>query len=815
MDIGNLIVENIIDEIKKEIKDANGNEVFFRGIPSEEGIITEIEVISRGNDDSVAALINRMKKGEVIIHNHPSGFLVPSKNDIQISSIYGETGGGSYIINNDVDDIYVIVPLRKMNRINIDNYFGSEGIINEKIENFEIRDEQFKMSKAIETSLNDNKKIIIEAGTGTGKTIAYLVPTLLYAIENNLKLIISTNTINLQEQLLNKDIPLLQKILNREFYYALVKGRGNYLCKRKLYNIEYEEFKDDNDKKILKNLQKWDETSITGDKSELKYEIPYKIWEQANCESDLCTGPKCNYYSSCYFFKARKNISESDLIIVNHHMFFADLSIRNEVGFNTEYSILPNYDIVVFDEAHNIEDTARSYFTYEVSRFGFGKLIGFIYNRRATNSSNYSALTKVLHYLNLKLQISEYEKVDNLKKDLTDELNEFYDKGIEIFDKIIYPFAQEIGNSEIKRRIDKEEIKESIFWKDIINKNSELKNLYVKLLKTITKFVNLIENYELEDEDGIIFDFNRYIDRLKEYYKNLEFIISNNSNEYVYWLNIPSNRNNVKLLATPFDISINLKETLLNKMNRMIFTSATIAIEGKFDYFMKSIGLDKNDKEIMKNLIESPFNYINQMKVFIPNDIIDPNSINFIDENELFIEKLIKKTEGHCFLLFTSYSMLNYLYNKLEKYYNKNEYTLLRQGDYSRNEMIEMFRNSRKPILFGTDSFWEGVDVKGDQLKSVIIVKLPFRVPDDPVTEAIIEHIKENKGNPFNDFQVPQAVIKFKQGIGRLIRSKSDTGIITILDNRVVTKYYGKKFINSLPKTNIIIDSRENIIEII
>ena len=815
MSIRNLIAENAIDDMKKEIKKASGNEVFFRGIPSDDGIIVEVEVIARGNETSVAALINRMKKGEVIIHNHPSGFLVPSQNDIQISGVYGERGGGSYIINNDVDDLYIIVPLKKMNKIDINEYFGEKGLIKSKIEKFEIRDEQLKMSKAIEMAVNNNEKIIIEAGTGTGKTIAYLIPTLLYAIENNLRLIISTNTINLQEQLLNKDIPLLQRILNKEFRYTLVKGRGNYLCKRKLYNIDFEEFKEESDKKIIGNLQKWDDISETGDRSELKQEIPYRIWEQANCESDLCTGPKCNYYGSCYFFKARKNISESDLIIVNHHMFFADLSIRNEVGFNTEYSILPNYDVVVFDEAHNIEDTARNYFTYEISRFGFGKLVGFIHNRRITNLANAGTLTKVLHYLNVELDSADYEKIDSLKTSLIEELNSFYEKGIEIFDKMLYPFAQEIGNSEIKRRIDKDQIKNSSAWKDITKANTEFKHLYVELAKTINKFMNIIENHELEDEDGIIFDFKKYIDRLKEYYKNFEFIVNNDSEDYVYWFSVTPNKNNIKLFATPFDVSEDLKENLLSKLNKMVFTSATLAVEGKFDYFMKSMGFDKNDKQLSKHLISSPFDYMNQMRVFIPSDTIDPNSIDFIAETEVFIDKLIRKTKGHCFLLFTSYSMLNYLYNKLEKYYNKKDYTLLKQGDYSRNEMIEIFRNAKNPILFGTDSFWEGVDVQGEQLKSVIIVKLPFKVPDDPVTEAIIEHIRENKGNPFNEFQVPQAVIKFKQGIGRLIRSKSDTGIITILDNRVITKYYGRKFLNSLPKTNIIVDSKENIIEII
>ena len=245
----------------------------------------------------------------------------------------------------------------------------------------------------------------------------------------------------------------------------------------------------------------------------------------------------------------------------------------------------------------------------------------------------------------------------------------------------------------------------------------------------------------------------------------------------------------------------------------MIFTSATLAVDNKFDYYKKSIGLQKEEKKnIEEKIISSPFDYEKQMKVYIPNDTLDPNDINFLDDLEYFTEKIIKKTEGRCFLLFTSYSSMNYMYNRLKNYFNKNEYTFIKQNDYPRHEMIEIFKNSKNPVLFGTDSFWEGVDVQGEQLKSVIIVKLPFKVPNDPVTEAIIEDIRKKGKNPFNDYQVPQAVIKFKQGVGRLIRSKKDTGIITILDNRVIKKSYGKKFLRALPK-NVTIKSRKEILE--
>ena len=818
MKITDFIDDDAIKKMKKEIENSNGNEIFFRGIPNVNGIVIDMELIARGNESSVAALLNMMKKNEVIIHNHPSGILIPSNEDVTISSIYGESGGASYIINNDVDEIYIVVPLKKNIKINIDEFFGKNGKIHKKIENFETRKEQYDMSKYIEKSMNDNVKLIIEAGTGTGKTIAYLLPTLLYALENNMKLIISTNTINLQEQLINKDIPLVKKIIDKEFKYEIVKGKGNYLCKRKLYNITITDDENDTEeekkeKNIIKNLVAWDENTFTGDKNELKYEVSYKIWEQVNCESDLCLGVKCNYYSKCHFFKARKDISDANMLILNHHMFFADLSIRNEIGFNTEYSILPNYDIVVFDEAHNIEDTARNYFTYEISRFSFGKLLGNIYNRRVTNTNNSGALIRLLVFLNNNVSQDDYIKIDDMKEEVKKELNNFYDIGISILDKIMSPFAQNLSSGETKIRIDTPKVKNSSFWMEIISLSKDFKESYGSLIKIINKFLNNIDNFEIEDEEGIIFDFQKYYERLKEYYKKFEFIMNSNDPGYVYWLSVNSSKANIKIYATPFDISDSLEDNLFNKMDRMIFTSATLAVDNNFEYYKDNIGLKNNKKnKIKEKIITSPFDYEKQMKVYVPNDSLDPNYIEFLDDLEKFIEKSIKKTKGHCFLLFTSYSSLNYLYNKIEKYFNKNDYTLIKQNDYPRHEMIEIFKHSKNPVLFGTDSFWEGVDVQGEQLKSVIIVKLPFKVPNDPVTEAIIENIKKSGKNPFNDYQVPQAVIKFKQGVGRLIRSKDDKGSIIILDNRVIKKIYGKKFLKSLPK-NIIEKSKKEILE--
>ena len=812
MKIFEFLEKKAVAKLKKEIKAASGNEVFFRGIPNEEGIVTDIEVIARGNEYSVAAVLNRMKKNEIIIHNHPSGLLVPSDNDVQISSVYGELGGGSYIVNNEVNDIYVLVSLKKHIKIDIDKYFGDLGVIRKKYPDFEIRDEQYKMSKDIEKSLNENKKALIEAGTGTGKTLAYLIPTLEYALENNLKAIISTNTINLQEQLINKDIPLVKELIGQDFKYTLVKGRGNYLCKRKLQNAIMEESDDSEDKEILLNLQKWNETTKYGDRNELRYGISFEIWEKVNCELDLCTNVKCPYFSSCYFFNARKEIGKSDLLVLNHHMFFADLSIRSEIGFNTDYSILPNYDILIFDEAHNIEDTARSYFTSEVSKYSFGKLMGNIYNKRVRNYNKSGIFVRALIYLKDNLSEEEYEIIDKVKEEeIIENLNKYYDKIIEIFDRFLLGFSKNSEQMEIKKRFDKDYIKSSSLWKEIIKLRKESVHLYSIMIKGLTKLTNEIDKFRLEDENGIIFDFKKYIERVKVFMKDLLYILDSDQEDHVYWTNINLRKGSIRIYATPFEVADDLEHNLFNKMDRILFTSATLAVEQKFDYYKKNIGLEK--KGIIEEIIDSPFDYEKQMRVYIPDDTKDPNSLEFFSDVYDFIKKLVINTEGRCFLLFTSYSSLNFIYNKIRGELEKKGYTLLKQGELPRHEMIELFKIRDKAILFGTDSFWEGIDVQGDSLKSVVIVKLPFKSPEDPVTEAIIEYMRKNNQNPFMNYQIPQAVIKFKQGVGRLIRSKTDTGIITILDNRVIKKAYGEKFLKSLPKTSIIRGNREYILK--
>ncbi len=806
------ITEDTINKMKNEIKEANGNEVFFRGIPDDSGIVADIEVIARGNKSSVPALLKRMKKREVIIHNHPSGYLYPSDADITIAGMYSDQkDGASYIVNNNVDDIYVMVEInkRELEKIDIGPYFEEKGLLAGVFRGFEYRVEQYHMATHIEKGLNDNIKVIVEAGTGTGKTLAYLIPSIEWAVKNEKKVVITTNTINLQEQLLHKDIPIVKKLLSQGFTYVLVKGRGNYLCNRKVNNIssggslEVDSLSSAQ-KDQVSYLLKWFKSTETGDRGELPFEVDFVIWENFMSETDICLGNKCPFKESCFFLKSREEKKKADILITNHHMFFADLSIRKEVGFNTDYSIFPDYDLVVFDEAHNIENVARDYFSFEASKYSFVKIMNSIHHSgKKKEVSKYSSLANYLKNIN-------YEGYEGIKKEITEELIsrhiELYNRGNEYFIRLIETFAgQSQGN--ISLRLRKEELKHWEHWKGIKDLEEELLltyNVYIKRLRSFNRVIK-----EIEDETGIISDFIKYVERLETYFSNYNFIKEMDDKNYIYWISLNSRKSNVKLVATPLKINDELHDTLYSNLEHMVFTSATIAINGSFQYFKKSIGLYE---EVLEKIIDSPFDYDKQMKVYIPKDLPSPTGRGFLDGVKGFIKKLIERTKGNTFILFTSYSTLNYLYYMLQDELEEDGYDLFIQGQAPRNQLVDMYKKSNRPVLFGTASFWEGVDVKGDKLSSVIMVKLPFKVPSDPVVEAIIENLNAEGKNAFMEYQIPEAIIKFKQGIGRLIRSCDDRGVITILDNRIITKRYGNLFLESIPTKNINIKNKNDII---
>lgn len=815
MNIEEKISSEAREKIQLEIEEADGNEVFFRGIPDENGVVTEIEVLARGNRYSVPAILRAMKKGEVIIHNHPSGHLYPSDPDVEIAALYSNRlDGASYIINNDASDIYVIVELslKKNIAIDIKPYFEKNGLLAGVFKEFEYRNEQLEMAQIIEQGLNTETKVIVEAGTGTGKTLGYLIPAIEWSIKNKKRVVITTNTINLQEQLLNKDIPIAKKVIEGDFSYILVKGRGNYLCNRKLSNVatgdivDFEEFSQ-SQKSQFKEVVRWGGKTDTGDKAELPFEVDYSIWEHFQSETDMCAGAKCSFKAECFFLKARDEKKKADILITNHHMYFSDLAIRKEIGFNTEYSILPEYELVVFDEAHNVEKVARDYFSYEVSKYGFTKTMNQIYTLEKSKKRGTGSLDVFIGYL----KHTDFDGKKGIERDLENDIKlrhrNLLSSGRAYFNFLIDAFSKGQMTS-ITYRLKKGEFERAKYYAQLDNLKDEFIADISSYLKKVKSILGKLK--DLEDKEGYMSDFSRYVDRLEGFFENLKFITSLEDEKFIYWVEVNGKKSNSKLVATPLKIDGELDKNLYSNLKQMVFTSATIAIGNDFNYFKESIGLKE---KTLEKVIHSSFDYNNQMTVYLPKDLLNPSDPKFIDSIRVFLKDLILKTSGKCFILFTSYSTLNYIYYMIKDELEEAGLNLLIQGQAPRSQLVNTYKTVKNPVLFGTDSFWEGVDIKGDQLSSVIIVKLPFKVPSDPVTEAIIESITQQNKNAFVEYQIPESVIKFKQGIGRLIRSKSDRGIVTILDNRVITKSYGKYFKEAIPTKNVKILTKEEVLK--
>ncbi|MDR1835936.1 MAG: DEAD/DEAH box helicase [Fusobacteriaceae bacterium] len=800
--------------MRAAIADAQGNEVFFRGIPDDQGVIRKVQVLARGNKASVPAILKIMRKGEVILHNHPSGYLYPSDADTEIASIYAnQMAGASYIVNNDVSDIYVITELLTDRNVQIDigHFFDEKGILVKAFPDFEFRKEQLWMAKHIETGLNTETKIIVEAGTGTGKTLAYLIPIIKWAKLNRKRAVISTNTINLQEQLLNKDIPIVKKIIGEDFKYLLVKGRGNYLCNRKYNRIAAGEQIDVSDysneqQMQIKEIMKWGVATENGDRSELPFEVDATIWEQFASESDVCAGNKCHFRDECFFMRSRNEKKQADILITNHHMFFSDLAIRKETGFNTEFAIIPDYALTVFDEAHNVEKVARDYFSVEISKYGFTKIMNYIYAFEGKRKKA-GTLENLWYYI----RTGNFEEREELLRDV-DEVRKAHKAlllcGREYFNFIIDTFSRG-QEGTFSFRIKKEETEQQKFLDRLAFYRAEFSKEYVTYAKKVNGLITRLEDDP--DHDGFVIDFVKYYRRVESFFANLKFVNAFEDDNFIYWLEINAKKSNAKLIATPLKIDGELKMSLYLNLKQIIFTSATIAIGKSFAYFKSSLGL--TDENTIDKAIASPFDYDRQMKVYVPRDVNDPNSASFAGEISEYLKSLLMKSMGRTFVLFTSYKLLNYVYYMIRESLESIGLDLFIHGMAPRTKLLNMFVQSKNPVLFGTDSFWEGVDIKGSQLSSVIIVKLPFKVPNDPVTEAIIEHIESQGKNSFLNYQVPEAVIKFKQGIGRLIRSKSDKGIVTILDNRVINKRYGRYFLESIPTKNTVIASKLDILD--
>jgi ATP-dependent DNA helicase DinG len=634
----------------------------------------------------------------------------------------------------------------------VENYLGKEGILSSRLEGFEYRHEQMDMAGAVEEAFDNARHLIVEAGTGTGKSLAYLVPAILWAVENNKKVVISTYTKTLQHQILNHDIPLLRDKLGIAFRYALCMGNENYLSLRRLKrSAQAGLFTQVDEESQWEGVFNWAGETETGYRSDLPFEILPQVWEEVGRQKDLCLGKNCETHSSCFYFKARKKWFGAHLLIVNHHLFFANVANAG--------AVLPAFDAVVFDEAQNLEEAATQFLGLEVSNSHLIYFLGRLHNPRTKRG----LLTRIDH-----------DSVPHLRKLVMSAR-----QAVEAF---FNHLLEEYGKKDRVLR----------FYKPPVLDN----NIYIPL-EALREGLKSLEGGLHSEEDRV--DASAAAERCFEFNNSLSAILNQHMRGYVYWIEITPRKRfaRVVLRGVPIHVAEELQAQVFDKIDRIVMTSATLTTSKGFEFIKERIGFQA-DEELS---LDAPFDYPSQSLLYVPDDLPEPG-----DEAGVYVEgisnrcrELVELSGGKTFILFTSYALLNQVYERLDDM----DFQLLRQGDMPTGLMIKKFKE-KPSVIFGTNSFWQGVDIPGDALQSVIITKLPFDVPKEPLTEARIEELRRQNIDPFKHYQIPRAIIQLKQGFGRLIRKKTDTGVVSILDSRMRRRGYGKQFIASLPACPVV-----------
>jgi ATP-dependent DNA helicase DinG len=804
--------------MRHEIAQAKGNEVFFIGHTNLDGIVYEVETIARGSKQAVPAILSRAAGSDMVIHNHPGGDLTPSPADMEIASVAGNQGIGFAIVDNNCTRCYVVVaPFQEqkgelLSLDEVSRVFSADGLLAASLKGYEQRDEQLRMALAVSEAFNRDRVMLVEAGTGTGKSLAYLVPSILWAVRNNERVVISTNTINLQEQLIRKDLPFLARHCGVEFKAALIKGRSNYTCLRKLENAEAEPtlFPDDSSAELTSIIE-WSKGARDGCRSDLCFTPRAGVWEEICCEADQCGRSRCKHFNHCFFYRARREASAARILVVNHALLLSDIVLKQENDGYDATAILPPFTRLIFDEGHHLEDVATSHLSLIISRSAILKQLA----RLVPHKTNRSGLLNILS--------------NRLARDLPDSLEALYSELSGLLEMSLLPKTldvahlteqtmdwlalsvnQESGGDGRERKLRiTPEVERRPFWQEFRQRIQTLADAlgdYTSALRTLVRRCGDLPEQLKEKLANLLLDTAGIEGRLQTMADGLLFMITDPEG-YCRWIETSSGHRGVqaRLCAAPLDISGQVKQSILDRNKTIIVTSATLTVGGEFGYLKKRTGFNLLDKARLDELrLASPFDYASQVFAAVPDDMPDPTASGFREALQVCILRAVTISQGGAFILFTSYDLLNKVYSALAPELAGLGLTTLKQGETGRHALLARFRKENHAVLFGTDSFWEGVDVKGEALRLVIITRLPFQVPTEPVQQARSERIDAGGGNSFREFSIPQAVIKFRQGFGRLIRSRDDRGAVLILDRRVTTKGYGKIFLRSLPDTALV-----------
>jgi ATP-dependent DNA helicase DinG len=796
--------------VRTAIQLAGGREVCFVCRVDDDGVIVSARVAARGDVQSVLALPGFAQRGELLLHNHPSGGLEPSGADLAIAARMHDDGIGFAITNNDASDLYVVVEVPRERQTTtlaldaLEGMLGPEGEVARGLGRYEDRPSQRDYARTIARLYNGGGIGLLEAGTGVGKSLGYLVPALRWAAANGERTVVSTNTINLQEQLVGKDLPFLATALSDQpVRYALLKGWRNYLC---LYRLEQARgaaasLFDDGVADEVEALAAWAAATRDGSLSDLPAAPRPEAWDEVAAEADLCLRLQCPHFERCFVFAARRRAAQADVIVVNHHLLLADLAVRRASQNWDEAAVLPPFARIVIDEGHHLEDAAAAHLGASVTRRGMQRLFARLERR---GRGLLPALSKRLE---LGRDILSTASLDLIHGRLFPAVQAARDKGTVVFDLLDGVLA---GQGTTMLRL-QEEFEAHPVWEAGLS--SALEDL-LRELSLLSEHLQLIRERMESDERvldvsapllGEVRGVSRRLDLAADGLR--QALLPVDPAHTVRWLEVRGRERNVVATAVPLDLAPILREDLFRRVDTAIVTSATLATEGRFDFIRTRLGLVEADVEPEAALFASPFDYASQALLAVPTDVPLPNvdgdaHLRAVVEG---VHEVLQASDGGVFALFTSHRDVREAARLLRARGVEAHWPMLVHGEDARDLLLRRFRASNDALLLGTSSFWEGVDVPGDALRALVLSRLPFRVPTEPLTAAHCEAIAARGGDPFEEYMLPHAALRLKQGFGRLIRTRDDRGVVLLMDARAAARRYGEDLLDGLPPARRVI----------
>jgi ATP-dependent DNA helicase DinG len=799
--------------IRAAIRLAGGREVCFVGTVDDKGVVQTARVVSRGDVAQVLALPGFARRGELLIHNHPSGLLEPSEADLGVAARVHDDGIGFAIVDNDATRLYVVVEIpRAAQRVplegaEVDAVLGPGGPVARAHRAYEDRESQRAMAETVADLYTIGGIGLLEAGTGVGKSLSYLVPALRWAAMNKERTIVATATIPLQEQLVAKDLPFLAGALDdQKVRFALLKGWHNYLCLQRLQTARdgaltlFEPGMADE----LATIAEWASRTDDGSLADLPETPRSGVWDEVAAEGDLCTRTRCQHFEQCFVFKARRRAAEADVVVVNHHLLMADVAIRRAQQNWSEAAVLPAYNRLVIDEGHHLEDAASQHLGATASRRGLQRLMARLERKGK------GLIPTLIWRLDAKRDLLNAASLELVRQRLEPAVYSARDRGTRVFN-LLDAWLLSRGDTVVRLT---ESFDDERLWTDGLRE--ALEDLLVDLSVLADGLTTVQERLETDPEREealapVLMEIQAVSRRLGGIGDALRAGLETDvrSPQRIRWVearNSPRNESgeserNVIVTSVPLDLAPVLREDLFRRVETTVVTSATLAVRERFEFLRSRLGLDQDDLEPVTASFPSPFDFARQAVFAVPTDAPDPGAPARAHVQAVadYAWDLAEAADGGLFVLFTSHRDVRDAAALLRARGIEANWPLLVHGEDQRERLLDRFRALGRSVLLGTTTFWEGVDVPGDALRGLVLAKLPFRVPSEPITAANCESIAARGGDAFTEYMVPHAALRLKQGFGRLIRTRTDRGAIVLADSRVLSKSYGSTLLEALP----------------